>query len=458
MIRSLRDGMRTLTWRAVLGVTGGTLRELAQLQRWERLAPAESAAVARRRLSGMLEQAWREVPFWRSALANAGVVDRGGTADPTALTRLPLLDKVTLRDQLPRLIAGAEGRGAYWNTSGGSTGEPARFRQDASYRDAVRAAAMLFNTWAAYEQGQEMVKIWGSERDLFDGGESLRTRVVRWLRGEVWLNAFRMTPAQMHEHLATINRLRPGFILGYVESVYDLARVADAAGIPMHPPRAVMTSAGPLEPPVRALVSKVFGAPVFNRYGSREVGDVACDCAAGTGLHVITPYHHVEIVRPDGAPCAVGEVGEVVLTLLTNRTMPLIRYRIGDLAAWAAGECACGRAWPRLASVAGRVSDVFIRPDGTRIHGEYFTHLFYFLDWVGKFQVEQHTPSHLTVHIVPNCRSEDPAREHVEAIAEVVAKIRLVMGASCQVDLAFTESIPPTASGKFRYTISHVTA
>ena len=137
--------------------------------------------------------------------------------------------------------------------------------------------------------------------------------------------------------------------------------------------------------------------------------------------------------------------------------MPLLRYRIGDTAAWASGACPCGRAWPRLATVAGRVSDVFVRSDGARIHGEYFTHLFYFLDWVSKFQVVQHTPAHVAVHIVPRARSADPSAEHAIDLADVIAKIRLVMGESCRVEVEFHDVIEPTASGKFRYTISHVT-
>lgn len=452
----LVDSVRTVAWHSVLRVTGNTMRELAQLQQWERLAPEPSRAVAADRLRTTLARAWQDVPFWRTALGSAGIVSASGEADERLLAQLPVLDKATMRAELQTLIARREGSGAYWNTSGGSTGEPVRFRQDAAYKDAVRAAAMLFNTWAGYAHGRTMVKVWGSERDLFDGGENARTRMVRWLRGEVWLNAFRMTPAQISAHLETINRLRPSFVLGYVESVYDLARAAEVAGIRMSTPRGVMTSAGPLELPVRDVIRRVFGAPVFNRYGSREVGDVACDCAEGTGLHVITPYHHVEILRPDGTPCIPGEVGEVVLTLLTNRTMPLIRYRIGDTAAWATGECPCGRSWPRLATVTGRISDMFVRPDGARIHGEYFTHLFYFLDWVSKFQVVQHSPQHIELLIVLRERHEDAAAAHAAALAEIVSKVRLVMGPECRVDLSFPDSIAPSASGKFRYTISHV--
>lgn len=452
----LRDEVRRLTWNGVLRISSGTLRELALLRQWQWLPANESEILVQRRLERTIRRAWERVPYWRRVLSERGAVSPQGLVAKDALARLPLLDKVTLRRELADMIALPEGRGGYWNTSGGSTGEPVRLRQDVAYRDAVRAAAMLFNDWAGYSFGQTMIKVWGSERDIFEGKEHLRTRVIRWLRGEVWLNAFRMTPQQTRDYLTTINDKQPVLLLGYVESVLDLAQAANTLGIKLRSPRSVMTSAGPLEPMARATIEHAFGAPVFNRYGSREVGDVACDCELHGGLHVIAPYHHVEILRPDGTPCDCGEVGEIVLTLMINDTMPLFRYRVGDMASWSADPCKCGRSWPLLARVAGRVSDMFVRPDKTRIHGEYFTHLFYFLDWVEKFQVIQLTTSHVLVRVASRTGIIDPATTKQADIEDVTKKIKLVMGEHCRVDFEFAERIDASASGKFRYTISKV--
>ena len=81
--------------------------------------------------------------------------------------------------------------------------------------------------------------------------------------------------------------------------------------------------------------------------------------------------------------------------------MPLIRYRIGDRATWAECPCACGRAWPLLAQVDGRVMDAFTTPGGGPIDGCYFTMGFFGLDSLKQFQVVQETPELLRACIVP---------------------------------------------------------
>jgi phenylacetate-CoA ligase len=217
-----------------------------------------------------------------------------------------------------------------------------------------------------------------------------------------------------------------------------------------------MTSAGTLHDHMRETIRETFQAPVFNRYGSREVGDIACGCGVHEGLHVSAPTHYVEILRPDGTPTEPGEVGEIVVTLLTNYAMPLIRYRIGDMGAWAESTCACGRSWPLLSNVTGRVSDTFLTEDGKSIHGEFFTHLFYGEEWVQKFQVVQESVHQVTITIVPAEWGDDLKRRHRAEMNVIREHIHSVMGQSCNVTFDFCSNIRPTDSGKYRYTISRV--
>ena len=97
-------------------------------------------------------------------------------------------------------------------------------------------------------------------------------------------------------------------------------------------------------------------------YGTVDAGPIAYQCAATTGSvhHVLAGHQHVEIVdRVSLQPAAPGEIGEIIVTNLSPRLMPLVRYRIGDLGRLVAGRCACGIESPRF-ELLGRADDVAV--------------------------------------------------------------------------------------------------
>jgi len=132
--------------------------------------------------------------------------------------------------------------------------------------------------------------------------------------------------------------------------------------------------------------------------------------------------------------------------------MPLIRYKIGDRGILTnKSKCACGREGQILDKVLGRNVDAFKNRDGTLIDGEYFTHLLYFRDWVWKFQVIQKSYSHVVFNIV-----QSDLKYEQKEFDEIIAKTKLVMGDDCIVEIQLVDAITPSASGKYRYTISEV--
>lgn len=377
------------------------VRQLAELQ-W--LPADELQRLQQERLHRLLRHAAGHVPYYRTVLRQAGVLATSGLIDIERFTDLPLLEKTNLRERFEDLKSDdLDERRWRYNTTGGSTGEPVRFIQDREYQEWAIAFKMLANSWTGYDFGMPKVILWGSERDLFEGSDTLRVHVRRWLENTVWLNAFRMTREEMKQHVNCINRIRPAQILAYVDSIYELADFIQAEGLQVHSPRAIISAAGTLHPAMRELIERVFRAPVFNHYGAREASGIAFECEAHDGLHVSAITYYLEILRSDGSPAEPGEVGEVALTSLTNYAMPLIRYRIGDVAAWAEKPCTCGRHWPLLRELTGRVTDVFIRKDGGKVMPEYFIHLIgvvFNKGWIQKFQVVQEDYDYVRVRIV----------------------------------------------------------
>lgn len=120
--------------------------------------------------------------------------------------------------------------------------------------------------------------------------------------------------------------------------------------------KSLLLSADAIPTETVAMLEKSWGCNVFSHYGMTETCfGGAVDCARHDGMHMREPDMIFEIIDPvTGEVLPDGERGEIVLTTLTRRVMPLIRYRTGDVSRIVPGECACGCILRRLDHVTGR--------------------------------------------------------------------------------------------------------
>jgi len=122
--------------------------------------------------------------------------------------------------------------------------------------------------------------------------------------------------------------------------------------------RAVLSSAEPLDATLRKLVETTWNCAVYDHWGMTETGyGGGVECAAHSGYHLREADLLVEIADPlTGAPLPDGEVGEILVTTLGERAMPLLRYRTGDAGRILPAPCPCGSRLRRLGPVAGRLA------------------------------------------------------------------------------------------------------
>lgn len=442
---------------ALMGSKAGA--HLRQLKDSQRLPVQQLQDAQHARLSRLLKHAYDNVPYYREVMTAAGIT--GDFQQPAdLLRRLPYLDRQALLANGETLKSADLGRRKWKaNTSGGSTGEPVRFIQDLEYLDWARAVTSLFDQWAGYHMGMPKILLWGSERDLLVGKETPEFRAKRLIKNEIILNSFKMTPEHMRKYVDIINASSAQHMLAYAEGVYELSRFIEQEGLAVRPIRVIATAAGTLHPHMRETIERVFRAHTFNRYGSREMAGAASECDQQTGLHVSALTHYIEIVRPDGTPADPGEMGEILVTPMTNYAMPMLRYRIGDMAMWAEGDCPCGCTWPRLAQIVGRVTDVFVRRDGSVVTPEFFIHIVGVVcntGWIKRFQVIQEDYERIRILIVPTEAGADVAQQSEAAMEDIRTKLRVCMGADCVIDFEFVETIEPSPSGKYLYTVSKI--
>ena len=407
--------------------------------------PARYDALCAARLESVLQ--WcRAIPFYQERFAAAGLFE-GDRLQHDRLSDVTPLTKADIRAHFTALQHPQTQPGRYENTSGGSTGEPVRFIQDKRFNARAVADTVLFGILNGKHPGEREVKLWGSERDILEGTIGPREKAINRLYNRVLLNSFALTPALLRAYCETINDVRPVQIWTYVDSIVELARFAQKEGIALYNPRVIVCTAGTLYPEMREELARSFPqSRIVNQYGSREVGQIAAEAMGVDGLWLMRHSNFIELVdEQTGAPITVpGQAGRVLVTTLNNFSMPLVRYDIGDIAEWApraeGRHLAFARVW-------GRDNAHFITASGARVHGEYFTHLFYNQHWVRAFQVAQTAPQRVEVRYVPD-NGHEPAASELSVIKE---KIRLVMGNNTEISFERRPQLDRLASGKFQF-------
>jgi phenylacetate-CoA ligase len=438
-----------------LRLAGQTHKNIRELSRWAALDDGGARDLQRARLRALLVHAYENVPYYNQLFAGIGLVDERLEVNLDRFGAIPLLERSVLSGARQDLLSGdLAGRRWGYNSSGGSTGEPVTVVQDKEYLEWSRAGKIFFDRWTGRMISDRKVVLWGSERDIKGAHESVGKRMVRVLNGELYLSAYQMSPKNMEKYLEEINAFEPVQILAYAESIYELAKFAEERGIGVRAPLAIMTSAGVLGKEMREKIEGVFGAPVFDRYGCREMSDIACECSHHDGMHVLAPIQYVEIVNEAGVQCPPGERGRIVVTSLTNYAMPLIRYVVGDEGSWADGPCACGCPWPRIGEVHGRITDNFVSVDNTLVYGGAFRQLLNAKAWVRKYQIIQETVEKVEIYVVTHTGSVGE-KERADLV-EIEESTRRMLGKNCFVGIHIVEEIMPSPSGKHVFTMSKV--
>jgi len=389
-------------------------------------------------------------PWLRRYFISAGLsIEQVEKYGVQVLQDLPTLTKETLRQEISEMV-NPRANGVYQNSSGGSTGTPLNFFQDEHYLVETTATTWIGDEMAGWYPGARVARLWGAPSDT--GKVSGWWGALKlWLANEEWLDSFNMSKQRMAAYHERMSKFQPEVIVAYASSMYIFSQFLRKQGIrPNYPKKGIIVSAEVLTDEMRSAIEEVFPVDVFNRYGSREVGNVAMECQVHGGLHQFMFDHIVECVDPVNGSPVWEQPGEVVVTSLNNYAMPFIRYRIGDMGVLSKEVCPCGRETYLIRKIVGRTSDTITTRTGRLIHGEYFTHVFYGIKGVERFQFIQETLNRYRLLIVSTPEFSN------ESLSKIRCEILDVVGEGSELIVEFVKEIPVTVTGKYRFTISRV--
>jgi phenylacetate-CoA ligase len=426
----------------------GANAAIRELDANERLDRAALQQVTLSKLQKLVAHARANVPFYAKQLQNMRVDCPAGEF-ASAFGEIPLLSRAVINANLESMVStDLEGNGLDANSTSGSTGEKLIFYTDwrsGAYR---KASVRRSQRWLGVLPGEPELRLWGSPIDV-DRKRSLRGLLHSVVSRERMLSAYSMDEASLRSYLKFFEKFKPKLLIAYPSALTVFAAYIEEQGARLPSLRAISCSAETLYEHDREYLERVFGAPVFNRYGCREFGDIANEVPDADGLVVNSDRLYVEVLDEQGNPCAPGEQGEVVVTDLENYGMPMIRYRIGDLARWVADSArgADRYPFPMLASVDGRTLDIVRAPNGNRIGGTYWTILLRNRPGIKKFQVIQDTPTALRVLYV----AEPGATPDFDYYRREIAGR---CGSDLQVDFIETDQFEQAPGTKFRLILS----
>ncbi|MBU4277365.1 MAG: phenylacetate--CoA ligase [Proteobacteria bacterium] len=299
----------------------------------------------------------KKSPFYSQTLAGVNPEDINSPED---VRGLPFTVKQDLRDSFPwGMLAVPRSQVVRLHASSGTTGTPtailhtktdlrawANVMARSLYMAGVRPAD-VFQNITGYG-------LFSGGLGIHQGAERLGAMVI-----PVGTGNSRRQIALMRQFGTTAMHLIPSYAL-------RLAGVFAEQGLDPRTDtklRIAIIGAEPHSEQTRKRLEERFGVKAYNSYGLSEINGpgVAMECPEQNGLHLWEDAFLLEVLHPmTMEPVEPGQVGELVITTLERRAMPLIRYRTRDLAALLPGECACGRSHRRLSRIVGRSDDMFI--------------------------------------------------------------------------------------------------
>ncbi|MDA8164336.1 MAG: hypothetical protein M0017_04815 [Desulfobacteraceae bacterium] len=406
---------------------------LYRLLRNERRPLEELRELQLRRLQRLVAHAYQEVPYYRRSWERLGF-HPGDLRSLDDLQKLPVIDKAAFQQHPEELLAGSfRGQPLTAVRTSGSSGKPLRFWVSPpcnQFRDAQFLRPYLSNGRRLLDKG-----VWFKVNPL---------PPPKWFQRIGMLREQTIYPGvDLREQAAAFRRLAPDVLMGHASSAARLASHLQEEGAPFKRPRMVFTDSELLTPQMRRSIREAFGCEPLDVYGTYETENIAYECDHHQGYHIALDAVIMEFIR-DGRPAGPGEEGEIVCTVLTNFTMPFIRYNLHDLGSYRTGPCTCGRTFPLMKMIGGRADDYLIHPEGGRKSPwDLWGHLLPLAEYLHEYQVVQQEIHLFQVQVVPS-------RQFHEGIKQAVAdKIRLVFPAA-RVEVLVTDRIDREPSGKFR--------
>jgi phenylacetate-CoA ligase len=418
-------------------------RVLREIEKSQWLPIEDLKRIQWEKLNRLVSFVYREIPFYKNKFNSLGIKPQ----DIRTLEdfgRLPLLTKKEIQENAAMLYPLVKNDKFTNAKTSGSTGSPLSVRMSQLSWAYHHANIMRAMRWHGLDYFSKEVRI-GSQS--IEPKKRLGSKLKNAICNRVFIPANNLSDEHLSKYLKKIYRFKPEFLYGYPTALFQLAKFIfnishDQAKLKI---KFVVSHGEELEDYQRDFIQKTFGCRVINGYGAGEVGIISYECPVGN-MHIPIESIYLETIKPNED--YEGGYQEIVVTDLHNYSMPLLRYRIGDLGFLSEFKCPCGRSLPVLSGLKGKIRDIIETTNGRKVHTVIFNDIFKDLISRGgkvyEWQVIQKGLLNFNVNIIKGDNFTD---SHLVFLKNL---FHTYLGSDAKINFNFVKEIERHPSGKFR--------
>ncbi len=397
------------------------------------------------RLKKLLKESYDNTTYYRTVMDERGLTPESFTSFDD-LKKLPVLTRDITYDKQEQFFSKKYSRTSLQEfKSGGTTGQrTVLYRNQESFNQKL-AMAWRHETWMGRFPCDKLALIWPAAMDITEN-EPLKTRIKnRYMHRIMIYNAGGLDSVSLNFINKDLLKFNPKFLKVFPSALFGYTEFCIENNLKHPNYKAILSTGEPLSENQKKLFEQTYNCPVFDMYGSREVGNTSCECSEHKGMHIAMETSYVEFVK-NNKDVDFGSEGEMLITDLTNFSFPLIRYAINDYGIPMKENCSCGRGLVRMDKALGRMTDNVYKPDGSKILGHLLGIALTFEGPpIGQTQIIQKTYTDFVVKIT---NKPKPTKEILEFIEKEMKKL---IGEYINIVIEIVDEIPKEKSGKTRF-------
>jgi len=389
-------------------------------------------------LEKIIKFSYENIPFYNKFFNENGLKP-SHIKNKDDLKYLPIIDKKTINKNYPFFIAKNIRKRLIGRTSG-STGEPFEFqyaRSLISYEHAFISRVYDAHKSNYFKRGDGIFlrTFVGSKDEILKFDK--RT-------GNLYLSPFFMSKETIKNYVNIINNSSASFLSGYASSIYILAVLAQHQKLSLDKIKVFHSASEMMPKNWKQLIEKTFNIPVKEHYGMAEKVSLFHQCNKTNLFHENMEYGITEF--------NLNENGnhEVISTGLLNYVMPLIRYKVGDIASInsSSQKCACGSSLPlTVSSFQGRSNDLIKGQDGMLIPTVNFFSVIYNYPSIKIFQIRQLKNKDIIIYLSLNQGMKINNTQQKKLISDIKKRT----GSLINIEIEISDSIEERMKGdKFK--------